>query len=345
MNKNTQNHPPIHGGKLSLFTTGDNARYVTTMSDAGFKIVYFDKDNMLFLINSVLGEGFASDLTFTNNEKKTLDADGKTVIADMTCTTPDGSKVLVEVQVAYKGSLPDRMLAYGSFLIQEQLNELLRKQKSEQNLQRNSQIPGKSENKEADSVNLAQLEDYNFSSVYVIAFVGYDMPQPEEEGVEHSDNFIRTAKIHYDDNFGTFSDKISFTTIEVLKFFKKEEELSSNLDSVVYSFRNMGMEKSMPGRFKDTPMEKIYTRAELAKMNTEDRFHYFGLMMDEMWDANAMSEVKKYHLAQGREEGREEERIQIALKLLSKGFSDELISELTELSIDEVIALKEKYQP
>ena len=100
-------------------------------------------------------------------------------------------------------------------------------------------------------------------------------------------------------------------------------------------------------------MEKIYTRAELAKMNTEDRFHYFGLMMDEMWDANAMSEVKKYHLAQGieegiekgrkegREEGREEERIKFVHNLLSMGSTDEFISKATGLTIDEIISLKE----
>ena len=85
-------------------------------------------------------------------------------------------------------------------------------------------------------------------------------------------------------------------------------------------------------------METYYTRAELAKMSQAERFHYFGLMMDELWDTNAISEVKKYHLAQGREE----KTIEFALKLLSKGFSDELISELTELSIDQITALKEE---
>ena len=304
------------------------------MSDAGFKIVYFDKDNMLFLINSILGEGFASDLVFTRNEKKAPSEKGRTVVADMACTTSDGSMVLVEVQVAYKGVIQDRMLAYGSYLIQEQLNEKSEK-KEEQNLQRDNK------EEKAGSAVAPNLADYDFSSVYVIAFVGYDIPQPDEDGVDKSDNFIRTAKFHYDDNFGTFSDKISFTTIEVLKFLKNEKELSSDLDSVVYSFRNMGMEQSMPERFKDTPMEKIYTRAELAKMNKEERFHYFGLMMDEAWDANAMSEVKKYHLEQGREEGREKERIKIVHNLLSMGSTDEFISKATGLTIDEIISLKE----
>ena len=92
-------------------------------------------------------------------------------------------------------------------------------------------------------------------------------------------------------------------------------------------------------------METYYTRAELAKMSQAERFHYFGLMMDELWDTNAISEVKEYHLAQGREEGTEKERKKFILNLLSMGFSAEVISKAAELSIDEITAYKEKYQP
>ena len=50
----------------------------------------------------------------------------------------------------------------------------------------------------------------------------------------------------------------------------------------------------------------------------------------------AIDEAREEGLEQGLEQGRNEERLQLIRKMISRGMSPELISEMTGLSIEEI---------
>ena len=69
----------------------------------------------------------------------------------------------------------------------------------------------------------------------------------------------------------------------------------------------------------------------------------FNMLFDEISTeeiaAVRSEEAREDGLEKGREEGREDERLLISRNLLAKGFSPEIISETTGLSIDEIAKL------
>ena len=78
--------------------------------------------------------------------------------------------------------------------------------------------------------------------------------------------------------------------------------------------------------------------AELAQLDDEDRTNYIKAMNTERDTYNQIEYAREV----GREEGRGEERLKIAMNLICAGASCEIITQATGLSADEVSRLKEK---
>ncbi len=74
--------------------------------------------------------------------------------------------------------------------------------------------------------------------------------------------------------------------------------------------------------------------ANLSKMQRRKYDHDLKIFRD---SCNVLSYAKE----EGREEGREEERYTIALNMLKKGLSLELVAEVSGLTVTEVEKLKE----
>ena len=76
----------------------------------------------------------------------------------------------------------------------------------------------------------------------------------------------------------------------------------------------------------------------LEKLKQDEHAQYLAWLREkQILDMNSM---KKDGFLKGREEGRTEEKKQIARKMLKKGIDVEIIIETTELSIEEIEKIK-----
>ena len=138
---------------------------------------------------------------------------------------------------------------------------------------------------------------------------------------------------------------------ELNRFGKRAEECENGLDRMLYVLRNSGELKNPVGWLNDPIYARILRAFEIAKFSKEKRIQYNKDMYDERRRNGEMKAARQDGLAEGlaeglargREEGREEGRalanFENAKKLKTLGVSQDIISQATGLSEDEVARL------
>lgn len=92
---------------------------------------------------------------------------------------------------------------------------------------------------------------------------------------------------------------------------------------------------SAPRMAANSPFDRLYTLAEIATMPASKRHQYEASLMH-YWDTLSDKETTRNRLKRERTEGRAEGRAEFILKLISKGKSVSEISELTDLTVEEI---------
>jgi hypothetical protein len=304
---------------------------------------------MLILINSILGENFATSVEFLDKEVQTDRVLAKKSVFDFLCKTPNG-EAIVEVQVREDKHFGERLLFYSTYIVQEQYNRYRRKKMEEQYLQKLKKREKKLEGSEFRIVPVLGDEyvggfTYEMHPVYVIAIMGFNMARHEEEGRPRNNDVIRSFEIRDEISGELLTDRLHFTLVELARFQKQEKDLSSSSDRLLFSFKNMAKQKKIPESFKNTNMAKIYNTAQLAALSDEEYRAYVSEIFEEERRLNEQATTFNEGKRQGREEGREEgeknKAIEIARNGLRKGLSVDDVAEITGLSIEEVVSLKE----
>ena len=79
------------------------SRFINPYTDVGFKIIFgqeISKPLLLDFLNTLLeGEEHIVDLSLSDKEQVSDYEDDRTLIYDVLCTTDDGSKIIVEMQI------------------------------------------------------------------------------------------------------------------------------------------------------------------------------------------------------------------------------------------------------
>jgi hypothetical protein len=120
--------------------------------------------------------------------------------------------------------------------------------------------------------------------------------------------------------------------IQLPKFNKKSSELQDNTDTWLFLLKNTDSLKSCPHNIKGKPFKLFLEIAELKHLTPEDMERY-AVSLKRSYQMRNIADFAKM-------EGKMERSKQIAVKLLKRNEPiDEVIS-LTELSREEVMALK-----
>ena len=135
----------------------------------------------------------------------------------------------------------------------------------------------------------------------------------------------------------TMTDKLKFVFVEVAKFNKTEDELTTDLDKWLYMLKNLSDLLERPAALRDKIFKRIFDVAEISSLDDEDKKKYISNMQTARDTYNQLEYAKK----KGREEGQNEERILIATKMLQMKLPVQSISEATGLTEEEVAGLKE----
>lgn len=276
------------------------SRYANILLDYWFKRSFGTESSkrlMILTLREILPEADISDITYGNKEHPNPFPDSHGVIFDIECTSGDGSRFIVEVQLARQAWFIERALFYSSFAIQEQV--------------------------------LRGQDSYEFMPVYFIALMDFAL-HPEDDG-----RFVYRYNLLDVKTGELMTNRIGYTFLELPKV-KSITDSSSNLEKLCYALHNMTVLKSRPPEMAAEIFELLFNSAEIAKFAPEEKIRYEYDMTTERDIRNQIAygreEGREQGLAEGlekgREEGKAEERQLIMKKLKEKGFSDEEIAEL-----------------
>ena len=197
-----------------------------------------------------------------------------------------------------------------------------------------------------DLVNFTKRSLYYTSKAYV-------------SQLDKGNNYLKLKKVYFIGilNFNIFDNKdyisrhliinqetktqdlkdFEFTFIELPKFNKELNELDSILDKWTYFIKNAENLEMIPKEFKEDEIKEAFEIATQTTWNKKELEVYDYIALKEFDEINALMTAEM----KGEKRGEKKKAIEIAKKSLKKGLDLETISDLTELSIEEIKKIKE----
>ena len=307
---------------------GIEERYISLLTDFGFKRIFGTAPNKELLINFLNslfdGAQVIKNIKYLNNEHLGDNIAARKAIFDVYCEGENGEKFIVEMQNAYQEFFKDRSLFYSTFPIREQAK------------------------KSSDW-------DFNLSRVYTIALLNFDM---KEEAFD-KDKITHTVKLCDIETNKVFYRKLDFIYVEIAKFDKTEDELVTLYDKWLYVLKNLSRLESRPKVLLDKVFDRLFEEAEIAKFTPRELREYEDSRKAYRDLKNSLDTAKREGiaegmekglaeglekgLAEGMEKGRAEERRkalaekrEIALQLLATGMPAEQVSAIVGLPMEEL---------
>ena len=271
------------------------------LTDFGFKRIFGTDPNKELLINFLNslfdGEEVIKDVKYLNSENVGDVYAERKAIFDVYCENEKGEKFIVEMQNAYQTFFKDRSLFYSTFPIREQA---------------------------------PKGSDWNFclKKVYVVALLNYKM---SDEAFDSSDTIHTIALMDTKTN-KVFNAKLMFKYVEVGRFDKTDEELTSLSDKWMYVLKNLSRLDNRPAALREKIFSKLFAAASVARFTPTELREYEDSLKAYRDIKNSLDTAKE----EGREEGREQRNIEIAKKMLAAGMDIDIIINMTDLSKDEI---------
>ena len=276
-------------------------RYISLLTDFGFKRIFGTDPNKELLINFLNslfdGEEVIKDVKYLNSENVGDVYAERKAIFDVYCENEQGEKFIVEMQNAYQTFFKDRSLFYSTFPIREQ-------------------APKGSD------------WDFCLKKVYVVALLNYKM---SDEAFDSSDTIHTIALMDTKTN-KVFNAKLMFKYVEVGRFDKTDEELTSLSDKWMYVLKNLSRLDNRPAALREKIFSKLFAAASVARFTPTELREYEDSLKAYRDIKNSLDTAKE----EGREEGREQRNIEIAKKMIAAGMDIDIIISMTDLSKDEI---------
>ena len=288
-------------------------KYVNPYTDFGFKKLFgteINKDLLISFINSLLhGREVVKDLTYLNTEHLGTSETDRKAVFDVYCENEKGEKILVEMQRGIQQYFKDRSLYYATFPIREQ------GQKGEW--------------------------DYQLKAVYIIGILNFTFDKDNDNYFHHEVQLLdnKTKEVFYD--------KLTFIYLEMPKFNKTEDELTSMFEKWLFVLRNLSRLMERPKALQERIFTKLFEPAEIAKFTKLEYDSYEESLKAYRDWKNTIDTEKKISWEEGHEKGREEgfeegqekKTIEMARNLKVRGIPINIIVECSGLTEEEINAL------
>ena len=311
-------------------------RYISLLTDFGFKRIFGTDPNKELLINFLNslfdGEEVIKDVKYLNSENVGDVYTERKAIFDVYCENEQGEKFIVEMQNAYQTYFKDRSLFYSTFPIREQA---------------------------------PKGSDWNFclKKVYVVALLNYKM---SDEAFDSTDTIHTIALMDTKTN-KVFNAKLMFKYVEVGRFDKTDEELTSLSDKWMFVLKNLSRLDNRPSSLREKIFTKLFDAAAIARFSPNELREYEDSLKAYRDIKNSLDTAKEEGRAEGREEGRAEGREEgrkegraegreegraegreegraegiamVAKMMYAKGIDVDVIASMTGMTIDKIKAL------
>ena len=145
-----------------------------------------------------------------------------------------------------------------------------------------------------------------------------------------------------------FYDKLTFIYLEMPKFKKSLEVLTTRFDKWLYVIRNLNRLERIPDTLREQVFEQLFDTAEIARFTPdqvrsyEKSLKYYRDMknsLDTAFDegkAEGKKEGREEGRAAGREEGEQQKEREVVINGLAQGLDDKVIAALTGLSVEKI---------
>ena len=272
-------------------------RYISLLTDFGFKRIFgtdLNKDLLINFLNSLFnGEEVIKDVKYLNSENVGDVFTERKAIFDVYCENEQGEKFIVEMQNAYQTFFKDRSLFYSTFPIREQA---------------------------------PKGSDWNFclKKVYVVALLNFKM---SDEAFDASDTIHTIALMDTKTN-KVFNAKLMFKYVEVGRFDKTDEELTSLSDKWMFVLKNLSRLNNRPSSLREKIFSRLFVAAAIARFTPIELREYEDSLKAYRDIKNSLDTAE----AKGREEGINIANLAIAKRMLSDGMDMELVLKYTGLT-------------
>jgi predicted transposase/invertase (TIGR01784 family) len=305
--------------------------FMNPKTDFGFKKIFGEKQVLIAFLNTleVLPKKIV-DIEYLPLEQLGVIKTNHKAVYDLYVKMKGGKRCIVEMQISRHDNFVERLLLYASYSIVYQSTS------------------GKSVIKNEEGEIVKEI-DYDIAGVYVIAILDFVLFKEKEMRstiIEHIDLMrIKANK--------RITDKFRFLIIELPKFKKKLNALTTVMDKILYSFKYMDKLPERPEEMNENTLKLLYEAARINKLSEKEMETYHQSIL-EYYDVRqvanyAEKEGVKKGLRKGRKEGieigekrgekrgieigekrgAEQERIKLVKSLYANNVSIEIIAQYT----------------
>ena len=254
----------------------NGAKYINPYTDFGFKKLFgtpLNKDLLISFLNSLFdGKEVVRDLTYLNGENLGNGYGDRRAIFDVYCENEQGETFIVEMQKAEQQFFKDRSVFYSTFPIQNQ---------------------GKK-----------GIWNFNLKGVYTVGILDFVFPDHEYP----KDSLRHEVKLVDVDDKHVFYDKLTFLYLEMPKFTKGENELTTMYDKWLFVLHNLSRLMKRPAALQERIFTRLFEQAEIARYTPEERQDYEDSLKVYRDMKNVLDTAELRGLEKGRKEGRREGR-------------------------------------
>lgn len=281
-----------------------HGKFINPYTNYGFKKLFGEEASKPLLIdflNSLLPPYHQiADLTFKNTEQLGQTEQDRKAIYDIYCESVTGERFIVELQRAKQAYFKERTLYYATFPIVEQAK------------------------RGSDWL-------FDLKAIYCISILDFLL----EENA-YNQHVIQTIKLK-DQNNRIFYDNLTFIYLEVPKFDKTENQLTTQLDKWLFFIKNLKDLQVIPMMLQNNAVfEKAFKTAELANLNRDEWLKYEYSL--KAYRDNLATEMyaKQQAFNEGLEKGQHQRNIEIAKNLKALATPFDIIVQATGLSEQQI---------
>ena len=312
-------------------TAATEAVYADLRNDFMFKKAFSQKDIMIPFLNDILETDKILDIEYRNVEQLGFDAESAKVYYDIYCHCAGGKDFIVEMQRRSQKYYRERMVFYSTYPLQHQYVEAKRKY---------DEAP---EPKQPFSFR------YRLCPVYIISITEFAL---EHEAGWPEERFVSRYSIRENATGELYCETLNYVFIELPRFRQALQQKSAVAEKWAYVFNNITKLKEVPGELSEKYFRKLFESAKIANFTGEEQLSYIESEKMKYDYENCIEYAEEKGLEKGREEGEAKGKAEglaegeankarsVAVNMLGKGFSANIIAECTGLSVEEVNAMK-----
>ena len=248
-------------------------RYVSLLSNSGFKAVFGDrknKDVVMSVMNSFLPpHRHVTDIEYTATEHQGQLLSNKEYRYDFMCKDADGVSFIVEMQCYPNDYWFQRCVSYASRAYDRQ-------------------------NRKGQS--------YNVPPVYLIGLMDMEIPHPDKEFWK--DRYISEYTFREKESHDLLDETIIIIFAELTKFRKSIAECETDTDKMLYVLKNMGNLQNRPAELQAEVYRRLFEACEISAFSKDKHAKY----QEDMFDEKRLKGIEDANRRIGREEGRSEGR-------------------------------------